>query len=50
MTSHQLIDLGICAGYLIAITVFGIWIGRKESGTQEGYFLGGRKFGWFSIG
>ncbi|WP_164976142.1 sodium:solute symporter family transporter [Oleiharenicola lentus] len=50
MTSHQLIDLGICATYLIAITVFGIWIGRKESGTQEGYFLGGRKFGWFSIG
>jgi solute:Na+ symporter, SSS family len=50
MTPHQLIDLGFVVVYLVGITVYGILIGRKEASTRVGYYLGGRKFGWFTIG
>lgn len=46
----MLIDLTLVLGYLVAITVYGIVTGRKTSGTQDGYFLGGRTFGWVLIG
>lgn len=44
------LDLAIVALYLVGITVFGVWIGRKQGGTPEGYFLGGRQFTWVMIG
>jgi solute:Na+ symporter, SSS family len=50
MTSGQSLDLTLVIVYLLAISGYGIWAGRKESGTTEGYFLGGRKFGWFAVG
>lgn len=50
MTSTQKIDLALVLLYLLGITGYGIWVGRKESKTTEGYFLGGRKFGWFAVG
>ena len=50
MTHQQTIDLCFVLLYLIGITVYGVWTGRKQAKTAEGYFLGGRKFGWFAIG
>ncbi len=48
--ARMAIDLVSVILYLVGITVYGIWVGRREAGTSEGYFLGGRKFGWFAIG
>ncbi|MDQ8197992.1 sodium/solute symporter [Pelagicoccus enzymogenes] len=48
--SRQALDLTIVIAYLVAITSYGLYVGRKESRSQEGYFLGGRKFSWFAIG
>ena len=50
MTNEQLIDLIVVAVYLLAVTVLGIWVGRKHSGSTEDYFLGGRSFTWLMIG
>ncbi|MEM9158285.1 MAG: sodium/solute symporter [Verrucomicrobiota bacterium] len=50
MPTEQITDLTIVAVYLIAVTFVGIWIGRKNAKTQEGYFLGNRQFNWVMIG
>ena len=50
MTSDQSLDFTLVILYLLGITAYGIWAGRKESKSTEGYFLGGRKFGWFAVG
>lgn len=44
------IDLLIVLGYLVAVTVYGVVAGRRTAATPEGYFLGGRQLGWFTIG
>jgi SSS family solute:Na+ symporter len=48
--SLEFIDIAIVILYLIGVLIFGIWIGRREKGDREGYFLGGRHFGWMLIG
>ncbi len=48
--SEHIIDLVVVCVYLIALMIFGLWIGRREKADREGYFLGGRKFGWIAIG
>jgi len=50
MNNEQLIDLIVVAAYLIAVTCLGIWVGRRQSGSAEDYFLGGRTFTWVTIG
>ena len=50
MNASQLIDLSVVAVYIVAITVIGIWIGKKRAKTTEGYFLGDRQFNWVMIG
>ncbi len=44
------VQIAVVAVYLIGITIYGMYVGKKESGTKEGYFLGGRSFSWFLIG
>jgi solute:Na+ symporter, SSS family len=46
----MIIDLTLVLLYLVAITAYGVVTGRKTADTQEGYFLGGRSFGWILIG
>lgn len=48
--THLWIDFTVVLIYLVGITIYGVSVGRRETKTQEGYFLGGRKFGWFTIG
>jgi len=48
--SLQTIDIVIVILYLIGVLIFGIWIGRREKANREGFFLGGRHFGWMLIG
>jgi solute:Na+ symporter, SSS family len=50
VTSHQLIDLGIVALYLLGITAYGMYAARGAGKSTESYFLGGRDLGWFVIG
>jgi solute:Na+ symporter, SSS family len=50
MTTEQIIDLTVVGAYLIAVTILGVWVGRKKSGSAEDYFLGGRQFTWVMIG
>lgn len=45
-----LIDLTIVFLYLVGILAFGLWMGRRTRSDREGYFLGGRRFGWLLIG
>lgn len=42
------IDLVIIFGYLIGITLFGIWFSRKQKTTRD-YFLGDRTVPWWAI-
>src|SRR5258707_15455788 len=42
------IDLVIIFGYLIGITLFGVWFSRKQEPTRD-YFLGDRTVPWWAI-
>ena len=42
------IDLLIIFGYLIGITLFGVWFSRKQETTRD-YFLGDRTVPWWAI-
>lgn len=44
------LDLIIIIGYLVGITLLGLWVGRRSTDSSEGYFLAGRGLGWVSIG
>jgi solute:Na+ symporter, SSS family len=44
----QTLDLIIIFGYLIGITVFGIWFSGKQK-TTEDYFVGDRSVPWWAI-
>ena len=44
----QTLDLVIIFGYLIGITVFGIWYAGKQDTTEE-YFVGNRSVPWWAI-
>ena len=44
----QTFDLIIIFGYLIGVTLFGVWFsGRQE--TTEDYFVGDRNVPWWAI-
>jgi solute:Na+ symporter, SSS family len=42
------LDLIIIFGYLIGITLFGVWFSRKQETTRD-YFLGDRSVPWWAI-
>src|SRR5919106_5174956 len=42
------LDLVIIFGYLIGITLFGVWFSRKQKTTRD-YFLGDRTVPWWAI-
>src|SRR6266850_87857 len=42
------IDLVIIFGYLIGITLFGVWFSKKQETTRD-YFLGDRAVPWWAI-
>jgi SSS family solute:Na+ symporter len=42
------LDLVIIFGYLIGITLFGVWFSRKQETTRD-YFLGDRTVPWWAI-
>src|SRR3712207_1017811 len=44
----RLLDLVIIFGYLIGITLFGIWFAGKQE-TTEDYFVGDRSIPWWAI-
>jgi SSS family transporter len=44
----RLLDLVIIFGYLIGITLFGIWFAGKQE-TTEDYFVGDRSVPWWAI-
>lgn len=39
----------VLLAYIIAITAFGTWLGRRHSGGVRGYFLGGKTVPWWAI-
>ncbi len=44
----QILDLIIIFGYLIGVTLFGVWFSRKQE-TTEDYFVGDRNVPWWAI-
>src|SRR3954469_20838871 len=44
----QTIDLIIIFGYLIGVTLFGVWFSSKQE-TTEDYFVGDRSVPWWAI-
>src|ERR687897_2661433 len=42
------VDLVIIFGYLVGITLFGVWFSRKQETTRD-YFLGDRTVPWWAI-
>lgn len=43
------LDTAIVIIYLLAVTVIGMYIGRRQSSSRE-YFLGGKRMSWWSVG
>jgi SSS family solute:Na+ symporter len=50
MTRDNLLDLAVVIAYLIGITVYGLWVGRRSNKSASGYFLADRNFGWVMVG
>ena len=44
----QVLDLVIIFGYLIGVTLFGVWFSSKQE-TTEDYFVGDRNVPWWAI-
>ncbi|MEZ5425329.1 MAG: sodium:solute symporter [Pyrinomonadaceae bacterium] len=44
----KILDLIIIFGYLIGVTLFGIWFSKKQE-TTEDYFVGDREVPWWAI-
>ena len=44
----QTLDLIIIFGYLIGVTLFGLWFAPKQE-TTEDYFVGDRNVPWWAI-
>ncbi|MBI3837516.1 MAG: sodium/solute symporter [Planctomycetia bacterium] len=42
------LDFVILAGSVIAVTLFGMWVGRKEEGTSD-YYLAGKSVAWWAV-
>jgi SSS family transporter len=42
------LDLAVLAGYLVAVTVWGAWLGRGQQGARD-YFLGSRNLPWWAV-
>lgn len=39
----------VLIAYIVAITAFGTWLGKKHSGGVRGYFLGGNSVPWWAV-
>lgn len=48
MTGFTTVDLVILVAYLVAVTVWGAWLGRGQTGGTD-YFLGSRSLPWFAV-
>ena len=48
--NERSIDLVVVALYLVGITIYGLWVGRNDNKSKEGYYLGGRSFNWTLVG
>ena len=46
--SISTIDIVIVVIYLLGVTVFGVWVGRGQRGTED-YFLGARSLPWWAL-
>ena len=44
----QWLDVVILAASVIGVTVFGMWIGRKEESTGD-YYLAGKTVAWWAV-
>ncbi len=44
----QGLDVAILAGSIIGVTLFGMWIGRKEESTSD-YYLAGKTVAWWAV-
>ncbi len=44
----SVLDISILFIYLISITLFGVWIGKKQRNTRD-YFLGDRNLPWTAV-
>ena len=42
------IDVAILVVYLLAVTLFGVWLGRGQKDVA-GYLLGGRNLPWWAV-
>ena len=44
------LDIAIIIGYLLLITLVGLWASKKASGSTDDYFLAGRSLPWWLLG
>lgn len=42
------LDLVVLVASIIAVTLFGMYVGRKEEGTSD-YFLAGKSVAWWAV-
>jgi hypothetical protein len=42
------VDLVILVLSIVAVTLFGMYVGRKEEGTSD-YFLAGKSVAWWAV-
>jgi solute:Na+ symporter, SSS family len=44
----EMLDVVILAGSVVGVTLFGMWIGRKEDTTSD-YYLAGKNVAWWAV-
>ncbi|MGB3685729.1 MAG: hypothetical protein WA991_07905, partial [Ornithinimicrobium sp.] len=44
------LDIGLVVLYIAGTIAIALWVSRRSAKDSEGYFLGGRGFGWGLIG
>ncbi len=48
MSEFRLLDVVVLAAYLVGVTAFGTWLGRRQRNARD-YFLAGRVIPWWAI-
>ncbi len=44
------IDVAIVVGYLVSVSLIGVWFSRRASKNLNSYLLGGKELPWYLLG
>lgn len=48
MSAFTTLDVVVLVGYVLGVTAFGTWLGRRQKDARD-YFLAGHRIPWWAI-